>query len=84
MNVQSTTINGLYVVTMKQVGEERGTIREFFRKSSFESEKINNFGPWTQINVTETRQGAIRGLHAESMQKLVGVISRGEKWLFVE
>jgi dTDP-4-dehydrorhamnose 3,5-epimerase len=73
MSVQPTTINGLFVITLKQATEERGTIREFFRKSSFESEKIL-LGPWAQINVTETRKGAIRGLHAENMQKLVGVI----------
>lgn len=74
MNVQLTTIKDLYVITIKQVTEERGVIREFFRKSSFNTAKINGFGPWAQINVTETRQGAIRGLHAENMQKLVGLI----------
>jgi dTDP-4-dehydrorhamnose 3,5-epimerase len=74
MNVQPTTIKDLYVITLKEVPDERGTIREFFRKSSLDNTKINNFGPWAQINVTETRHGAIRGMHAESMQKLVGVI----------
>lgn len=74
MNLQPTIIKDLYIITIKQITEERGTIREFFRKSSLDTAKINNIGPWTQINVTETRQGAIRGLHAENMQKLVGII----------
>lgn len=74
MNVQPTTIEGLHLITIKEVTEERGTIREFFRKSSFDTAHINQFGSWAQINVTETKQGAIRGLHAESMNKLVGVI----------
>lgn len=74
MNLQPTPIQDLYIITVKQVTDERGTIREFFRKSSFNTPKINDFGSWAQINVTETRQGAIRGLHAESMQKLVGLI----------
>lgn len=74
MSLQSTIIEGLYVITMKQVTEERGTVREFFRKSSFDIPGVSNIGTWAQINVTETRQGAIRGLHAENMKKLIGVI----------
>lgn len=74
MEVRPTTIKDLYVITIKEITDERGTIREFFRKSAFDIANIDSFGPWAQINVTETRQGAIRGLHAESMQKLVGLI----------
>lgn len=74
-NVQSTSIKDLYVITMKQVTEGRGTIREAFRKSSFGDVNVDGIGSWDQINVTETRQGAIRGIHAESMNKLVGVIA---------
>lgn len=66
--VSPTGIDGLLVFRMKQVIDERGTIREFFRASGFPS------GPWAQINVTETRQGAIRGLHGEDMDKLVAVV----------
>jgi len=66
-------IDGLLLVTMKQVTDERGTVRELFRRSAFESAGI----PIThidQINVTETQsRGAVRGMHAESMTKLVAV-----------
>ena len=63
-----TDVEGLLVLRMKQVTDERGTIREFFRSSGFPP------GPWAQVNVTETRQGAIRGLHGEDMAKLVAVV----------
>ena len=32
-------------------------------------------GPWRQVNVTDTRQGALRGMHAEDMVKLVAVVA---------
>lgn len=74
-DVACTEIEGLLVLTMKQVTDERGTVREFFRTSSFEEAGVTGFGPWLQVNVTETRQGAVRGLHAESMHKLVAVVA---------
>ena len=65
-------IAGLVVVTMKQVTDERGTIRELFRRSAFEAAGID-LATFHQINVTESHRGAVRGLHAESMTKLVAV-----------
>ena len=32
-------------------------------------------GPWRQVNVTETHRGAVRGMHAEDMVKLVAVVA---------
>ena len=63
-------IEGLRVMTMKQVSDDRGTVREFFRAS-----RLPDAGPWRQVNVTETVAGAIRGMHAEEMTKLVAVVS---------
>jgi dTDP-4-dehydrorhamnose 3,5-epimerase len=37
--------------------------------------QVDQIGPWMQINVTETKKGAIRGIHAENMNKLVGVVT---------
>ncbi len=67
-------IDGLVIVTMKQVTDERGTIREAFRRSAFDAAGVDiaRFG---QINVSETRYGAVRGMHAEEMTKLVAVAS---------
>jgi dTDP-4-dehydrorhamnose 3,5-epimerase len=72
--VQKTSIDGLLVLTMKQVTDERGTVREFFRASAFDGHVLPTLGPWRQINVTQSRRGAIRGLHGEAMTKLVSVV----------
>lgn len=67
-------IDGLVVITVKQVTDERGTIREVFRRSAFESAGLTALGELQQINVTESGRGAVRGLHAEDMTKLVTVV----------
>ena len=69
-----TEIPGLLVVTMKQIEDERGVVRELYRASSLAEAGTGQLGPWVQINATETRQGAIRGLHGEEMTKLVAVV----------
>jgi dTDP-4-dehydrorhamnose 3,5-epimerase len=71
---QPTDIDGLYVITMKQIEDERGVIRELFRDSALRDAGLTGFDSWKQINATETSQGAIRGLHAEEMWKLVAVV----------
>ena len=75
LSVRSTAIEGLLLITMKQVDEERGTVREFYRESSLAGAGLPALGPWRQINVTYTRQGAVRGMHAENMVKLVAVVA---------
>lgn len=70
-------IDGLLVVTLKQIVDPRGTIRELFRRSAFDAAGVVDLGPLSQINVTETRRGAIRGMHAEGMNKL-STLAAGE------
>lgn len=77
---KATAIEGLICLTVKQVTDERGTVREFFRASTHASVPSSTDrpagrvpGPWQQVNVTTTGPGAIRGLHGEDMFKLVGV-----------
>lgn len=72
--VEHTEIEGLSILRMKQITDERGTVREFYRESSFLEAGLPSLGPWLQINITETRQGALRGLHGEEMFKLVAVV----------
>ena len=72
---RTTAIDGLVVITMKQVTDERGTVRELFRRSAFEQAGVAGFGPFEQINVTETHRGGLRGMHAEAMTKLVAVVA---------
>jgi dTDP-4-dehydrorhamnose 3,5-epimerase len=70
---ERSAIDGLLVIRMRQITDERGTIREYAR----ETVRANEFpqvGAWRQINVTETGYGAVRGLHGEAMTKLVGVV----------
>ena len=70
----SSAIEGMVIVTMKQVADDRGAVREFFRRSAFEAAGLTELGPFQQVNVTETRRGAVRGIHAEDMTKLVAVV----------
>jgi dTDP-4-dehydrorhamnose 3,5-epimerase len=71
--VEATAIEGLWLITMKQVTDERGTIREFYRESAFLEAGLPSLGSVVQVNVTETNPGAVRGVHAEQMHKLVAV-----------
>lgn len=73
LSVESTAIEGLLVLTMKQVRDERGVVREFYRESSWLEAGLPSLGPWMQVNLTESAQGVVRGLHAEQMTKLVGI-----------
>lgn len=71
--VRPGRIVGLYVVQMKQVTDERGTVREFYRQSEFAAAGLPAPETWTQLNLTATRRGAVRGLHGEATTKFVSV-----------
>ncbi|GEK79795.1 dTDP-4-dehydrorhamnose 3,5-epimerase family protein [Agrococcus baldri] len=75
---QPTSIDGLVLIRMKQVHEDRGTVREFYRASAFEAAG-HPLPAFRQVNVTETRPGAIRGMHGEAMTKLIA-IAHGTAW----
>jgi dTDP-4-dehydrorhamnose 3,5-epimerase len=74
-SAERTAIDDLWLIAMKEVTDERGTVREFYRESAFREAGLPSLGPWVQVNVTETRHGALRGLHAEDMFKLVAVVA---------
>jgi dTDP-4-dehydrorhamnose 3,5-epimerase len=65
-------IEDLVIVTMKQVTDDRGTVRELFRRSAFEAAGVS-LPRIEQVNITHTRKRAVRGMHAEAMTKLVTV-----------
>lgn len=71
-DVRPGSIDGLLVVTPKQVSDGRGTVREVFRRSAFDSAGID-VAVFRQINLTESRAGVVRGMHAEDMTKLLTV-----------
>ncbi|HUF32342.1 MAG TPA: dTDP-4-dehydrorhamnose 3,5-epimerase [Acidimicrobiales bacterium] len=71
-----TEVEGLWTITVKTVAEPRGAVRELYRAGAYaEALGLPPSPPWAQVNVTETRRGAIRGLHGEDMTKLVAVAS---------
>jgi dTDP-4-dehydrorhamnose 3,5-epimerase len=71
--IEPTAIEGMVVLRAKQIGDDRGVIRELFRASAYEGFGVTGLGPWLQVNLTETVRGALRGMHGEDMTKLVGV-----------
>lgn len=82
-SVRSTSIDGLVVLVAKQVIDERGRICEAFRRSTAIESDIG-LGDICQINVTTTRRGAIRGMHAEQMTKLTTVASGEAFGMYVD
>jgi dTDP-4-dehydrorhamnose 3,5-epimerase len=74
-STRPTAIDGMYVIEMKEVRDERGVVREFYRESAFAEAGLPALGPWLQVNITESAQGALRGLHGEDMFKLVAVVA---------
>lgn len=74
-DVRPTAIDGLHIITMKQIEDKRGVIRELYRASALKEAGLVGFDTWKQVNATETKQGVIRGLHGEEMWKLVAIVS---------
>lgn len=70
--LRPTDIPGLTVLEPKTIRDERGAVRELFRSSAFREAGLTT-GPWLQVNLTESKRGAVRGLHGEQMTKLVGI-----------
>jgi dTDP-4-dehydrorhamnose 3,5-epimerase len=73
MRVTESAIQDLKVITLKQVTDERGTVREYYRQSSWLAAGLPDLGPFLQLNLTETHKGGVRGMHAEDMVKVVTV-----------
>lgn len=71
-DVQTTTIDGLALIRMKQITDDRGTVREFFRASALADAGFP-LPAFQQVNVTETKPGGMRGMHGESMVKLIAI-----------
>lgn len=74
LSTTTTAIDGLLVISAHEAGDERGIVREVFRASALEQAGVA-FGGVRQVNATESRRGALRGIHAEAMTKLVAVVA---------
>ena len=69
---EPTAIEGLHLVRTKVAEDERGAVREMLRPSTLRSLGLPGIEV-RQVNLTATLAGAVRGIHAEAMHKLVGV-----------
>ncbi|MGH9171537.1 MAG: dTDP-4-dehydrorhamnose 3,5-epimerase family protein [Acidimicrobiales bacterium] len=72
-----TSIEGLVVLRTRHADDERGTIREMYKESVMAGLGAGRLGGIKQVNLTYSKPGTIRGLHGESMAKLVG-LAHGE------
>lgn len=70
---KDSNIDGLKIINAKMVTDDRGTVRELFRESTYSEALPQTLTGWKQINLTRTKKGAVRGLHGEAMSKLVTV-----------
>lgn len=71
-----TAIDGLFLIRTKVADDERGAVREILRPTTLAALGLPALDI-RQVNLTQTRAGALRGIHAEDMHKLVGV-AQGE------
>lgn len=73
LSAQAGKIAGLQVIHSKMVTDDRGTVRELYRETSYTAFLPDTVTAWRQVNLTRTKRGAVRGLHGEAMAKLVTV-----------
>ena len=75
-DARPTAIDGLLLLTMKQVSDERGTVREFYRESAIAGAGPAGARPVAAGERHRTRGRArCAGMHAEEMVKLVAVVA---------
>jgi dTDP-4-dehydrorhamnose 3,5-epimerase len=84
MSVEDSAIDDLLVITLKQVTDERGTVREYYRQSSWLEAGLPDLGAFLQLNLTETKKGGVRGMHAEDMVKVVTVAAGSAYGVYVD
>ena len=53
-------IDGLKIINVKMVTDDRGTVRELYRESEHMVILPNSVSNWKQVNLTRTKQGAVR------------------------
>ena len=84
LQVSTTAIDGLLVLRAKTVTDARGTVRELFRASAFAEAGVPVPSQWQQVNLTHTVAGGLRGLHGETITKLVGVAAGSALGAYVD
>lgn len=71
LRAEPTPLEGCWRLRMRQAGDERGVVREFYRRSALTALGIGVPQRLAQVNATVSGHGALRGIHAEAVTKLV-------------
>ena len=77
-NFEKTKIEGVYIITPKVFGDERGYFMETYSKKDFDEAGLNY--DFVQDNQSSSKKGVLRGLHFQKIHpqaKLVRVL-KGE------
>lgn len=72
MKVQPTALNGLYLIDLDVYEDNRGSFREAWKKGPLVELGLPALVP-LQYNVSESKHGVIRGIHADPWDKYIHV-----------
>lgn len=73
MTVSKTTIPGLFFIQLDVIEDERGSFREAWQNEKMSAAGLPEFQP-VQCNVSESKRGVIRGIHAEPWNKYIHLV----------
>ena len=75
MKLRSTSIDGLYEISLVVNRDDRGSFREVFQAEKLAAVGLPDLGP-VQWNISENHErGTLRGIHAEPWDKYVHMIA---------
>jgi len=72
VKVEKTAIEGLFHITLDVFPDNRGDFREAWQAEKMEAAGLPHFEP-VQFNVSRSKHGVIRGIHAEPWEKCVHI-----------
>ncbi|MEI6478415.1 MAG: dTDP-4-dehydrorhamnose 3,5-epimerase family protein [bacterium] len=72
MNVRQSKIEGLFFIELDIHDDSRGSFHEAWQAEKMEAQGLPHFVP-VQSNVSESRRGTLRGIHAEPWEKYIHI-----------
>ena len=72
MKVEETSISGLFTIELDLIEDDRGSFREAWHSKKMSELGLPHFEP-IQQNISQSKLGVIRGIHAEPWDKYVHV-----------
>ena len=70
MNIHQTTLSGVLKIDVDVIEDDRGSFRVPWQREQMIAAGLPDFGP-IQWNISESKRGVIRGIHAEPWDKFV-------------